>query len=251
VTTRWESTIREIRQVLGDRGRTQRLIQTLHGRGRGYRFVAAVEERPTSPPESVAQPSDNRFDHLDIPLPTAATPHAPALRATTPQLSPPRHLADTILAMRRALEGERKQVTVLCATVVGFSTLAERLAPDDLHTLMGGCFTLLAEQVHRYEGVINQFTSDGMMALFGAPIVHEDHAVRALLTALGIQTALREYQGEIERGWEVPLQMHLGLHTGTVIVGRIGDNLQMHYTVQGDTTSLAAQMQQMAPPGAI
>jgi class 3 adenylate cyclase len=153
--------------------------------------------------------------------------------------------------MRSALEGERKQVTVLCAEIVGCSTLAERLDPEDLLTLVGGCFAILAEQVHRYEGTITQFTNDSIMALFDASITQEDHAGRALHAALGIQGALREYQGEVERSWGVPLQMRLGLHTGTVVVGRIGDNLRMDYTVQGDTTYLAARLQQMAPPVAI
>jgi class 3 adenylate cyclase len=153
--------------------------------------------------------------------------------------------------MRRTVEGERKQVTVLCAEIVGYSMLAERLDPEDLHTLVGGCFALLAEQVQRYEGTVTQFTNDGIMALFGAPITHEDHAGRALHAALGIQGALHEYQGEIERDWGMQLQVRLGLHTGAVVVGRIGDNLWMDYTVQGDTTHLAARLQQMARPGVI
>jgi class 3 adenylate cyclase len=149
------------------------------------------------------------------------------------------------------LEGERKQVTVLCAEIVGYNTLAERLDPEDLLTLVGGCFALLAKEVQRYEGTITQFTNDSLMALFGVSMTYEDHAGRALHAALGIQEVLREYQEEVERGWGVPLQMRLGLHTGTVVIGRIGDNLRMDYTVQGETTHLAARLQQMAPPGAI
>ena len=140
---------------------------------------------------------------------------------------------------------------MLYAEIVGCSTLAERLDPEDLLTVVGGCFALLAEQVQQYEGTITQFTNDSIMALFGASMTHEEHAGRALHAALGIQGALREYQREVERVWGVPLQMRLGLHTGTVVVGRIGDNLRMDYTVQGDTTHLAARLQQMAPPGAI
>jgi hypothetical protein len=116
---------------------------------------------------------------------------------------------------------------------------------------MDGCFAVLTEQVHHYEGTINQFTGDGIMALFGAPITHEDHAVRALHAALGIQAALREYGDMVQRQWGVPFQMRLGLNTGTVVVGRIGDDLRMDYTAQGDTTNLAARLQQMALPGAI
>jgi class 3 adenylate cyclase len=163
----------------------------------------------------------------------------------------PKHLAEKILTSRSALQGERKPVTVLFADVVGFSTLAEHLDPDDLHTLMDGCFALLTTHVHHYEGTINQYTGDGIMALFGAPIAHEDHAIRALHAALGIQATLREYGATVQQRWGVPFQMRLGLNTGLVVVGRIGDDLRMDYTAQGDTTNLAARMQQLAPPGAV
>jgi class 3 adenylate cyclase/tetratricopeptide (TPR) repeat protein len=156
-----------------------------------------------------------------------------------------------ILTSRAALEGERKQVTVLFADVVGFSGLAERLDPETLHEVMDGCFAVLTEVVHRYEGTINQFTGDGIMALFGAPIAHEDHAVRALHAALDVQTAVQNYREVVQRRWQVPFQMRLGLNTGLVVVGRIGDDLRMDYTAQGDTVNLAARMQQHAVPGAI
>src|SRR5712691_10878024 len=174
---------------------------------------------------------------------------APSLTPTgvptsTSQSYTPRHLADQILAMRSALEGERKQVTVLFADVVGFSTLAGPLDPEDVHALMDGCFEILTQQVHRYEGTINQFTGDGIMALFGAPLTHEDHAVRALHAALGIQAALQDYRDEVQQRWGVPVQMRLGVNTGLVVVGRIGDDLRMDYTAQGDTTNLAARLQQ-------
>jgi class 3 adenylate cyclase/tetratricopeptide (TPR) repeat protein len=172
-------------------------------------------------------------------------------RRWTPLSYTPRHLADKILTTRSALHGERKQVTVLFADVAGFSTLAERLEPEDVHTLMDGCFDILTQQVHAYEGTINQFTGDGIMALFGAPIAHEDHAVRALHAALGIQAAMQAYSHTVQQRWGMPFQMRLGLNTGTVVVGRIGDDLRMDYTAQGDTVNLAARMQQMAPPGAI
>jgi class 3 adenylate cyclase len=176
---------------------------------------------------------------------------APATRFATPLSYTPKHLADKILTSRSALLGERKPVTVLFADVVGFSGLAEDLDPDDLHTLMDGCFALLTEQVHQYEGTINQYTGDGIMALFGAPIAHEDHVGRALHAALGIQAALRAYGDTVQRQWGVPFQMRLGLNTGTVVVGRIGDDLRMDYTAQGDTVNLAARLQQLAPPGAV
>ena len=175
----------------------------------------------------------------------------PAPRFNLPQSYTPKHLAEKILTSRSALQGERKQVTVLFADVAGFSALSERLDPEDIHTVMDGCFELLTQQVHRYEGTINQFTGDGIMALFGAPITHEDHAVRALHAALDIQAAMRDYGEAVQRQWGVPFHMRLGLNTGLVVVGRIGDDLRMDYTAQGDTVNLAARMQQMAGPGAI
>ncbi len=102
----------------------------------------------------------------------------------------PKHLADKILRSRSALEGERKLVTVLFGDCAGFTALASRLDPEELHDLMDGCFQRVLEAVHRCEGTVNQFTGDGVMALFGAPIAHEDHAVRAVAAAVAIQNAL-------------------------------------------------------------
>jgi class 3 adenylate cyclase len=183
-----------------------------------------------------------------LPAPTGVAGFA---TLATPQSYTPRHLPEKILTSRSALEGERKQVTVLFADVVGFSTLSERVDPEAVHTIMDGCFELLTRAVHRYEGTINQFTGDGIMALFGAPITHEDHAIRALQAALAIQTDVTGYGDAVQRRFGLPFQMRIGVNTGTVVVGRIGDNLRMDYTAQGDTTNLAARLQQMAPPGAI
>jgi class 3 adenylate cyclase len=180
--------------------------------------------------------------------PVAASGGAPS---RSPDSYTPKHLAEKILTSKAALEGERKQVTVFFADVVGFSALAERLDPEALHEVIDGCFAALAEVVHRYEGTINQFTGDGIMALFGAPIAHEDHAVRALHAALDVQAAVENYSEVVHRQWQVPFQMRLGLNTGLVVVGRIGDDLRMDCTAQGDTVNLAARMQQMAAPGAI
>ena len=182
--------------------------------------------------------------------PALAAPPGVAAQTRSPLAYTPKHLAEKILTSRSALEGERKQVTVLFADVAGFSTLSARLDPEDVHTIMDGCFEILTQQVHRYEGTINQYTGDGIMALFGAPITHEDHAVRACYAALGIQTALRDYGEAVQRRWSVSFQMRLGLNTGLVVVGRIGDDLRMDYTAQGDTVNRAAHLQQLAPPGA-
>src|SRR5436853_4046974 len=169
----------------------------------------------------------------------------------SPSSYTPKHLAEKVLTSRSALEGERKQVTVLFADVVGFSTLSEKLDPESVHGIMDGCFALLTRAVHRHEGMINQFTGDGVMALFGAPIAHEDHAGRALATALAIQAELEAYGETVQRRWAVPFQMRIGINTGLAVIGRIGDDLRMDYTAQGHVVGLAARVQQLAPPRGI
>jgi class 3 adenylate cyclase/tetratricopeptide (TPR) repeat protein len=185
--------------------------------------------------------------------PTAAAPKDAVFRLQEAKLATytPAHLAEKILTSRAALEGERKAVTVLFADVVGFTELASRLTPEDIHTVMDGCFERLSEAVHRYEGTINQFTGDGIMALFGAPIAREDHAERALHAALAIQAAIAAYGQALAREKGIEFRMRIGLHSGTVVVGRIGDNLRMDYTAQGDTVNLAARLEQGCPPGRV
>jgi class 3 adenylate cyclase/tetratricopeptide (TPR) repeat protein len=149
------------------------------------------------------------------------------------------------------MEGERKQVTVLFADIAGFTAFSERLDPEEVHLLMDGCFARLTEAVHRYEGTVNQYTGDGIMALFGAPIAHEDHPQRALLAALAIQEAMQAYGQRLQRDRAIDFRLRIGVNTGLVVVGRIGDNLRMDYTAQGDTTNLAARLQALAEPGTI
>jgi class 3 adenylate cyclase len=176
------------------------------------------------------------------PRPVAERPPAPSVAAYTPK-----HLADKILRARSALEGERRQVTVLFADMAGFTSLAEQRDPEDVHAIINRCFELITAEVHRFEGTINQYTGDGVMALFGAPIAHEDSPRRAVHAALAIQAALRDEA----RARGLPLHMRIGLNTGPVVVGRIGDDLRMDYTAVGDTTNLAARMQQTARPGSV
>ncbi len=160
----------------------------------------------------------------------------------------PRHLAEKILGSRAALEGERKQVTVLFADVKGSMDLAEQLDPEEWHRILDRFFQLLAEGVHRFEGTVNQYTGDGIMALFGAPIAHEDHARRACYAALHLAEALRRYGEELKRRLGLGFSVRMGLNSGEVVVGRIGDDLRMDYTAQGHTVGLAQRMEQLAGP---
>jgi class 3 adenylate cyclase/tetratricopeptide (TPR) repeat protein len=180
--------------------------------------------------------------------PAAATPPS---RQVPLAAYTPRHLADKILQSRSALEGERRQVSVLFTDLAGFTTLAERLDPEEVHRIIDRCFELISAEVHRFEGTINQYTGDGVMALFGAPIAHEDGPRRAVHAALGVQRALRDFSSELQAERGLAVQMRVGINTGPVVVGRIGDDLRMDYTAVGDTTNLAARMQQMARPGGI
>ncbi|MBI4561491.1 MAG: AAA family ATPase, partial [Candidatus Rokubacteria bacterium] len=135
--------------------------------------------------------------------------------------------------------------------VSGFTSLSERLDPEDVHGLMNRAFELMLAEVHRYEGTVNQFLGDGIMALFGAPIAHEDHGQRAVHAALGIRKALEDYQDELQRRRGIGFQVRQGLNTGLVVVGSIGSDLRMDYTAVGDTTNVAARLQQAADPGRI
>src|SRR2546427_143423 len=173
-----------------------------------------------------------------------------ATAVRSPESYTPPHLAEKILASRSAIEGERKPVTVLFCDMVSSTALAEQLGPEGLHSLFSRFFETALAEIHRYEGTINQFLGDGFMALFGAPLAHEDHARRAVLAALDIRRALNDRPLQLS-GRLVPVSLRLGLHTGFVVVGAIGNNLRMDYTAVGDTTHLAARLQQMAEPGAI
>src|SRR5262249_22683050 len=177
---------------------------------------------------------------------------APALAdevGRDPRAYTPPHLAEKILGSRGVLEGERKQVTVLFADVKGSMELAEQLDPEEGHRIIDRFFTILAAGVHRFEGTVNQFTGDGIMALFGAPIAHEDHAQRACWAALHLRDELRLYGDELRIGRGLNFSMRMGLSSGEVVVGAIGDDLRMDYTAQGHTVGLAQRMEQLAEPG--
>ncbi len=163
----------------------------------------------------------------------------------------PRHLVERVLNSRAALIGERKRVTVLFVDIKGSTRLAEQAGAEAWHLILDRYFTLLSGAVHRYEGTVNQYTGDGIMALFGAPLAHEDHAVRACFAALEMQRQVRLYADELRLSSGLNLSIRVGLNTGEVIVGAIGDDLRMDYTAQGLTVNLAARMEQICEPGRI
>jgi len=176
---------------------------------------------------------------------------APAPRYTSPEAYTPRHLAEKILTSRGALEGERKQVTVLFADLKGSMELLADRDPEEARKLLDPILERMMEAVHRYEGTVNQVMGDGIMALFGAPLAHEDHAVRACYAALRMQESVKRYAEEVHRTEGVPVQIRVGLNSGEVVVRSIGNDLHMDYTAVGQTTHLAARMEQMAMPGSI
>ena len=200
---------------------------------------------------------------LDSPCPACGTRNRPGARFCRecsaplggPERSPtsytPQHLASKILTSRSAVEGERKQVTVLFADVKGSLELAEQVDPEEWHGIMERFFAILTQHVHRFEGTINQYTGDGVMALFGAPIAHEDHAQRACFAALSMRDDLRLYADELRVGRGFNFSVRMGMNSGEVVVGKIGDDLRMDYTAQGHAVGLAARMQQLAQPGTV
>ena len=170
-------------------------------------------------------------------------------RFASPEAYTPKHLAEKIVTSRASLEGERKQVTVLFADMKGSTELLADRDPEDGRALLDPVLTLLMEAVHRYEGTVNQVLGDGIMALFGAPLAHEDHAVRACYAALRMQEAVRRYSDGLRRSHGVEVQIRVGLNSGEVVVRSIESDLHMDYTAVGQTTHLAARMEQLAPPG--
>jgi class 3 adenylate cyclase/tetratricopeptide (TPR) repeat protein len=163
----------------------------------------------------------------------------------------PQHLAEKILTSRSALEGERKQVTVLFADLKGSMELLADRDPEEARRLLDPVLECLMAAVHRYEGTVNQVMGDGIMALFGAPLAHEDHAVRACYAALHMQEAMRRYSAEVRRTHGVEVQIRVGLNSGEVVVRAIDNDLHMDYSAIGQTTHLAARMEQLATSGSI
>ncbi len=180
-----------------------------------------------------------------------ATPVARGLGPTLPEPRDytPKHLADKILTSRSALEGERKLVTVLFADVKSSMELAGELDPEEWHAILDRFFEILTSGVHRFEGTVNQYTGDGIMALFGAPIAHEDHAERACHAALHLRGALRAHADEVRRNHGLNFEVRMGINSGEVVVGKIGDDLRMDYTAQGHAVGLAQRVEELAGAG--
>ena len=163
----------------------------------------------------------------------------------------PPHLAEKILTARSDLEGERKQVTVLFADLKSSLELIADRDPEEVRQILDPVLEHLMAAVHRYEGTVNQVMGDGIMALFGAPVAHEDHAVRACYAALAMQAAMRRYGEEVRRTHGLVVQSRVGLNSGDVVVRAISNDLHMDYSAIGQTTHLAARMEQLATPGSI
>jgi class 3 adenylate cyclase/tetratricopeptide (TPR) repeat protein len=194
-----------------------------------------------------ANPPGNRFcGQCATPLDGSKGP-----RFATPKAYTPKHLAEQIINSKAALEGERKQVTVLFADLKGSMELLADRDPEEARRILDPVLELMMEAVHRYEGTVNQVMGDGIMALFGAPLAHEDHAVRACYAALRMQESVKTYAEEARRLSAAVVKIRVGLNSGEVVVRAIGSDLHMDYTAVGQTTHLAARMEQLADPGAI
>src|SRR3989475_3291829 len=180
-----------------------------------------------------------------------APPAPPPATAPAPLAYTPPYLAEKILTSRSALEGERKQVTVLFADLKGSTELIRDLDPEAAQHLLDPALQRMMDAVHRFEATVKQVRGDGIIALFGAPVAHEDHALRACYAALAMQAELRRYAEAVRRTQGLEVQLRVGLNSGDVVVRTIGNDLHMDYSAVGQTTHLAARMEQVATPGTI
>jgi class 3 adenylate cyclase/tetratricopeptide (TPR) repeat protein len=225
-----------------------------HPNVRGARFCgdcgAPLSEKVRCAACGAENPAGQRFcnacgEQLSSDGPAVSAPATPA----EPRADPPDHLAEKIREGGGALEGERKQVTVMFADVMGSMELAEGSDPEEWRGVMDRFFAILCDGVHQYEGTVDKFTGDGIMALFGAPIAHEDHAQRACFAALHLIDRLNEFAAELRRTKGLSFLVRIGLNSGEVVVGGIGEDLGMEYTAVGHTVGLAQRMEQLAEPG--
>ena len=163
----------------------------------------------------------------------------------------PKGVAEKILAQKGEIEGERKQVTVMFCDMVGLTAFSERFDPEDIYPIMDGVFEILIHKAHDYEGMVNKMTGDGIMALFGAPIALEDAPQRAIRSAFSIHREMTGFSAKIKKQIkDIPsINMRIGIHTGPVVVGTIGNNLRVEFTAVGDTVNVASRMEGLAEPG--
>ena len=215
----------------------------------GTRFCGqcAAPLASVCPSCGASNPPDNKFcGQCATPLDQAARP-----RFAAPESYTPKHLAEKILTSKSALEGERKQVTVLFADLKGSMELLADRDPEEARRILDPILEQMIEAVHRYEGTVNQVMGDGIMALFGAPLAHEDHAVRACYAALRMQESVKRYGESVRRQEGVLPQIRVGVNSGEVVVRSIGSDLHLDYTAVGETTHLAARVEQAATPASV
>jgi len=163
----------------------------------------------------------------------------------------PGHLVDKILQSGKQIEGERRNVAVLFSDIIGFTALSEKLDPEQVYLTVDNCFKAFVEEIYKYEGTVDKFVGDAVMALFGAPIAHENDPERAVRAALGMQVALDKINQDLEQRLGVTLKMRIGINSGLVVVGSVGADLRMDYTVMGDTVNIASRLEQVAAPDTI
>jgi class 3 adenylate cyclase len=238
--------IRRLRRVLGDRARTPQFIETVHSRG--YRFIAPVQEQSHDPP----------VDGTSTTLPVQSMPPPPSTagREEPPppvSLPPPSGECDGLSEACRSpsLAGEYKQVTVLCGGVADALALAGHLGPEAMHRCMQTVFTVVQQVMHRYAGSLIEWSGEGFVALFGAPVAQEDHALRAVLAALALHERWCTSASGLRQMPREPIALCLGLDTGRVVVDHFGGDPQRLYTAAGETTHLALRLRQRAAPGTI
>jgi class 3 adenylate cyclase/tetratricopeptide (TPR) repeat protein len=210
----------------------------------GLRLVLTCSQCQTT-----NDPGDAYCKRCGSALEAASTEQDQRARFSPVHAQTPRHLSERIIASKAALEGERKRVTVLFADLKGSMELLADRDPEEARRLLDAVIERMIEAVHRYEGTVNQVMGDGIMALFGAPLAHEDHATRACYAALRMQDAVARYAQDLRGAHGIEPQIRVGLNSGEVVVRSIGSDLRMDYTAIGQTTHLAARMEQLARPG--
>src|SRR5918996_4080778 len=216
------------------------------GNRQGRRFCAECGAPLAHPCASCGfsnEPGEKYCGGCGLALTPADRPPESTSRA--PHTYTPSYLADKILTLKSALEGERKQVTVLFADLKDSTELIRGLDPEAAQRLLDPALQRMMDAVHRFEGTVNQVLGDGIMALFGAPIAHEDHALHACYAALAMQAAMHRYSTEVRRTHGIEVQIRVGLNSGEVVVRAIGNDLHMDYSAIGQTTHLAARMEQL------